>query len=122
MPRPIRKIVRDARAKDYRFSPLIVGNRQQHSVSDEEIRNDHHEEGPAAADVSARRGGDARAAAARRDDPVADRRWPTRRPIPARLRRLGFVYMPMGCDVTRWTPPGERRSTSCRRRSARSRR
>jgi hypothetical protein len=25
----------------------------------------------------------------------------------ARLRRLGFVYMPMGCDVTRWTPPGE---------------
>ncbi len=24
-----------------------------------------------------------------------------------RLRRLGFVYMPMGCDVTRWTPPGE---------------
>lgn len=26
---------------------------------------------------------------------------------PATLRRLGFVYMPMGCDVTRWTPPGE---------------
>ena len=26
---------------------------------------------------------------------------------PAKLRRLGFVYMPMGCDVTRWTPPGE---------------
>src|ERR1043165_7708223 len=26
---------------------------------------------------------------------------------PARLRRLGFVYMPMGCDVTRWTPPAE---------------
>src|SRR5262245_62666476 len=25
---------------------------------------------------------------------------------PSRLRRLGFVYMPMGCDVTRWTPPG----------------
>jgi hypothetical protein len=25
---------------------------------------------------------------------------------PARLRRLGFVYMPMGCDETRWTPPG----------------
>ena len=23
-----------------------------------------------------------------------------------RLRRLGFVYMPMGCDVNRWTPPG----------------
>jgi hypothetical protein len=26
---------------------------------------------------------------------------------PARLRRLGFVYMPMGCDVSRWTPPGK---------------
>ena len=40
-----------------------------------------------------------------------------------RLRRLGYVYMPMGCDVTRWTPPGGRdRSTNCRRRSARSRR
>ena len=22
---------------------------------------------------------------------------------PARLRRLGFVYMPMGCDITRWS-------------------
>ena len=27
---------------------------------------------------------------------------------PARLRRLGFVYMPMGCDIKRWTPPGEK--------------
>lgn len=27
---------------------------------------------------------------------------------PQRLRRLGYVYMPMGCDVTRWTPPGDR--------------
>ena len=25
---------------------------------------------------------------------------------PDRLRRLGFVYIPMGCDVTRWTPHG----------------
>lgn len=25
---------------------------------------------------------------------------------PQQLRRLGFVYMPMGCDVTRWTPLG----------------
>lgn len=25
---------------------------------------------------------------------------------PRYLRRLGYVYMPMGCDVTRWTPPG----------------
>src|SRR3990167_4587998 len=27
---------------------------------------------------------------------------------PARLRRLGFVYMPMGCYITRWAPPGEK--------------
>jgi hypothetical protein len=25
----------------------------------------------------------------------------------APVRRLGFVFMPMGCDVTRWTPPGK---------------
>src|ERR1051326_8575901 len=24
------------------------------------------------------------------------------------LRRLGFVFMPMGCDQSRWTPPGEK--------------
>jgi Protein of unknown function (DUF1552) len=23
------------------------------------------------------------------------------------VRRLGFVYMPMGCDIGRWTPPGD---------------
>src|SRR5688572_32383724 len=22
------------------------------------------------------------------------------------VRRLGFVFMPMGCDQSRWTPPG----------------
>src|SRR5213083_757862 len=26
----------------------------------------------------------------------------------APVRRLGFVFMPMGCDVTRWTPPGKK--------------
>ena len=24
----------------------------------------------------------------------------------SQLRRLGYVYMPMGCDGSRWTPPG----------------
>ena len=33
---------------------------------------------------------------------------------PAKLRRLGFVYMPMGCDATRWTPPGVRNSPPTR--------
>ena len=23
------------------------------------------------------------------------------------IRRLGYVFMPMGCDITRWTPPGK---------------
>jgi hypothetical protein len=26
---------------------------------------------------------------------------------PRRLRRLGYVYMPMGCDISRWTVPGD---------------
>lgn len=26
---------------------------------------------------------------------------------PERLRRIGYVYMPMGCDLSRWTPPGD---------------
>ena len=25
---------------------------------------------------------------------------------PRNLRRIGYVYIPMGCDATRWTPPG----------------
>ncbi len=25
------------------------------------------------------------------------------------VRRLGFIYVPMGCDITRWAPPGEGR-------------
>jgi hypothetical protein len=28
---------------------------------------------------------------------------------PERLRRLGYVYIPMGCDGSRWTPPGRGR-------------
>jgi hypothetical protein len=27
------------------------------------------------------------------------------------VRRLGFIYMPMGCDLPRWTPPGDGRLT-----------
>ena len=41
---------------------------------------------------------------------------------PAKLRRIGYVFMPMGCDVTRWTPPIAIASTSFRRFSVRSRR
>src|SRR3954471_15803252 len=24
------------------------------------------------------------------------------------VRRLGFVFMPMGCDISRWTPAGDK--------------
>jgi hypothetical protein len=27
------------------------------------------------------------------------------------VRRLGFVYIPMGCDIARWTPPGDGKLT-----------
>lgn len=30
----------------------------------------------------------------------------------APVRRLGFVFMPMGCDITRWTPPTPAGSTT----------
>ena len=46
-----------------------------------------------------------------------------RRPPADPVRRLGFVYMPMGCDLPRWTPPGDgRAASSCRRRCSRWRR
>ena len=46
------------------------------------------------------------AAAAGRDDSRGDRAGQNRRQ--ARLVGSGFVFMPMGCDITRWTPPGEK--------------
>jgi hypothetical protein len=27
------------------------------------------------------------------------------------VKRLGFIFMPMGCDITRWTPPGKDKLT-----------
>ena len=102
----IRKIVRDAQDGNYRFSSLIVGNREQHAVSNEEIANDHHEEG------ACRGGRFCAALGAALALPLLDAMVPSLTAAaetpasPAQLRRLGFVYMPMGCDITRWTPPG----------------
>ena len=45
------------------------------------------------------------AAAARRDGAVDD--GPRQDARPSRCGVSGFVYMPMGCDLPRWTPPGE---------------
>ena len=48
-------------------------------------------------------------AAAGCDDSLDDRPGRGRRPTPRASAASGFVYIPMGCDVTRWTPPGEGR-------------
>ncbi|HSH16667.1 MAG TPA: DUF1552 domain-containing protein, partial [Verrucomicrobiae bacterium] len=32
---------------------------------------------------------------------------PLAQTVAAPVRRLGYVYMPMGCDITRWTPKGD---------------
>ena len=44
--------------------------------------------------------------------PLLDAMVPAATPLaktPANpVRRLGFVFMPMGCDITRWTPPGQK--------------
>ena len=34
------------------------------------------------------------------------------RTVAAPVRRLSFVYMPMGCDLPRWTPPGDGKLTA----------
>ncbi len=43
--------------------------------------------------------------------PLLDAMVPSMTPLArtpaAPVRRLGFVYMPMGCDLPRWLPPGE---------------
>src|SRR5262249_49600975 len=39
--------------------------------------------------------------------PLLDAMAPALSEAPAPVRRLGFVFMPMGCDITRWTPPGD---------------
>ena len=88
--------------------PLLVadrGNRDQHAVSDEEIRMIITKKAMPRRTFLRGPGDRAGAAAAGCDGSLHDR--PGRDAgRPARLRRLGFVYMPMGCDVTRWTPPG----------------
>lgn len=39
--------------------------------------------------------------------PLLDAMAPALSPPPPPVRRLGYVFMPMGCDIARWTPPGE---------------
>ncbi len=39
--------------------------------------------------------------------PLLDAMAPAMAPTPAPVRRLGFVFMPMGADMPRWIPKGE---------------
>ena len=101
----IRKIVRDARADDYRFSSLILGHHDQHAVSDEEGAMIVTKK--ALSRRTFLRGAGAAVALPLLDAMIPSMTALAQTPAaPDRLRRLGYVYMPMGCDVTRWTPPG----------------
>ncbi len=121
----VRKIVSDAEKDGYRFSSLILGivksvpfqmrraemtpvagNRRSSGECQVEGERDvSDEEGDSQADVpeEARR----RALAL----PLLDAMIPAAtawaktpaKPVP----RLGFVFIPMGCDQARWTPPGQ---------------
>ena len=109
-----RSSARPAR-KDYRFSSLIVGIADQHAVPDEEI-------GMIVTKKALPRRTFLRGLGTTLALPLLDAMVPSMTALaatpaaPARLRRLGFVYMPMGCDITRWTPPGAQTpSTSSRR-------
>ena len=111
----VRKIVRDSRAKNYRFSSLIVGIAASTPFQMRTLRM-------IVMKKALPRRTFLRGLGTTLALPLLDAMVPSMTAVadtsaaPARLRRLGFVYMPMGCDITRWTPPGEPgRSTSCRR-------
>ena len=121
--RPRRRVLRRAgrpqdRARrraptDYRFSSLILGIVEQHAVSDEEVAMIITKKALPRRTFLRGRGRDAGAAAARRDGPGHDR--PGRHAGQPGRAASGFVYMPMGAHMPRWTPPGAARSTSFRR-------
>ncbi len=110
----VRQIVRDARAGHDRFSCLIVGiadrrDRDQHSLSDEEIRMMFITR-KALPRRTFLRGVGASLALPLLDAMVPSLTALADTPASApRLRRLGFVYIPMGCDNTRWLPAAQER-------------
>ena len=99
----IRTIVRDARTKDYRLSSIILGVVKSQPVSDEDVAMIITRK--ALPRRTFLRGLGATVAL-----PLLDAMVPSMtalaRSAAAPVRRLGFVYMPMGCDLSRWTPGG----------------
>ena len=75
------------------------------------------QDGASAPHVPARHGRHAGAAAARRDGAGAVARGP--QTVASSVRRLGFVYIPMGMNAAAWTPAARDALTSCRRRCSR---
>ena len=98
----IRAIVRDARAQDYRISSIILGVVKSAAVSDEDVTMIITKK--ALPRRTFLRGLGASVAL-----PLLDAMVPSMTALAKTaadpVRRLGFVYMPMGCDLPRWTPP-----------------
>ena len=111
----VRSILRQAKADDYRMSSLIRSHRRERPLPDEEsiIMILTKKALPRRTFL---RGMGAAIALPLLDAMVPSMTaWAKTAAKP--VRRLGFVYVPMGSDITRWTPPGtkRRRSVSCRR-------
>ena len=102
----IRKTVREARAQDFRFSSFILGIVNSKPFQMREITMIISKK--ALPRRTFLRGMGATLAL-----PLLDAMVPSMTALTASpadpVRRLGFVYVPMGCDISRWTSPGRRR-------------
>ena len=102
----VRKIMRDGGAGDYRWSSLMLGNRQEHAVSDEEVgSHDHHQESTSRAAPSCADWRDARAAAARQHGAGVHAR--AEDGGQAGHAASASIYVPNGAIMTNWTPATE---------------
>ena len=101
----VRQIVRQAAADDYRFSSHHSWDRPKHSLHDASLAMIVTKK--ALPRRTFLRGIGVTFALPLLDAMVPALTAMAKTPAsPQRLRRLGYVYMPMGCDITRWTPPG----------------
>ena len=108
----IRKILREAESDEYRFTSAHTRDSRERTVSNEELEMIITKK--ALSRRTLLKGAQGMLAL-----PLLDAMIPAMTALaqtPARsVRRLGFVYMPMGCDQARWTPEGAGVLGSCRR-------
>ena len=107
----VRKIVRDARAQDYRFSALVSGIVQQRAVSDGRgIGRGELGRCMFITRMHLSRRTFLRGVGATLALPMLDAMVPAAsalaRTTGAAPSRAGFIYMPHGADMTAWTPAG----------------